>query len=72
MIEPLLLIYRKLMNTTKKLVQKLLRILLPCRIVSSVLSSLLDIMKYISLGYKVIVSKAISVGDFLRYLNTII
>ncbi len=71
MIEPLLLIYRKLMNTTKKLVQKLLRILLTCRIVSSVLSSLLDIMMYISLGYKVIVSKAISVGDFSLYLSTI-
>lgn len=71
MIEPLLLIYRKLMNTTKKLVQKLLRILLTCRIVSSVLSSLLDIMMYISLGYKVIVSKAISIGDFSLYLSTI-
>lgn len=71
MIEPLLLIYRKLMNTTKKLVQKLLRILLTCRIVSSVLSSLLDIMMYISLGYKVLVSKAISVGDFSLYLSTI-
>lgn len=71
MIEPLLVIYRNLMNTTKKLVQKLLRLFLTCRIISFVLSSLLDIMMYISLGYKVLVSKAISVGDFSLYLSTI-
>lgn len=71
MISPLLKIYRSLTDITKKLVQKLLRMLLTCRIISYILSMLLDIIMYVSLGFKVLISKKISVGDFSLYLNTI-
>lgn len=71
MIKPLLKIYRTLTDATKNLVQKLLRMSLNCRIISHILSMLLDIIMYASLGFKVLVSKKISIGDFSLYLNTI-
>ena len=71
MINPLLKVYRSLTETTRNLVKKLLRLLLACRSVSFLLSTILDVIMYVSLGYKVLVSAVMSVGDFSLYLSTI-
>lgn len=71
MINPLLKVYRSLAETTKNLVKKLLRLSLACRSVSSLLSTILDVLMYVFLGYKVLVSAGMSVGDFSLYLSTI-
>ena len=71
MINPLLKVYRSLTETTRKLVRKLMRLLLACRSVSFLLSMILDVMMYVFLGYKVLVSAVMSVGDFSLYLSTI-
>ncbi len=71
MMKPLLKMYESIQNVVLKLIQKSYRIFFVNRTVSNLSNAFLDLAMYILLGLKVLVTGAITVGDFSLYLYTI-